>query len=85
MKKEIKYSLIGSLISLVIYILITLISQITFTKDIFCVPCAIGLFFINFLPIYILKIDGWKIYLVSSIFYFLLGVVIGFLVWKFKK
>lgn len=84
MNEKLKYGLIGGSIGLLSYLIISFTFQFVFTRNISCIECGIILFGINFLPL-IFKIKGYLIYFISSIFYFLVGVLIGYLVLKFKK
>lgn len=72
------------LITMGIYLIISSIVYFIGAKSDFCISCFLTLTIINFLPL-LLKTKGYSLILVSSVFYFLLGALIGYLVQKFKK
>ena len=85
MNEKIKYGLIGGIIALGVYILIQIITLITLSLSNFCLMCAGILIFLDFIPLFILNIKGWAAYFISAISYFIIGVLIGFLIEKFRK
>lgn len=84
MNEKLKYGLIGAVIGLSIYLISSFTTQFFFTRNISCIECGILLFGLNFLPL-LFKVKGYSIYFISSIFYFIIGALIGLLVQKFKK
>lgn len=81
MNNQKKFILLFGIVFAVIIGLIELILYISCTDDILC----FGLLVIPLLPGTLLNLSGTISIIVSLLFWFLLGSLIGFLVYKLKK
>lgn len=71
-------------IFLIIYLLINILFYFIGRNSDFCIICFMIFGISNFLPFSILNIKGWLAILISAIFYFLLGALVGYLIQKYK-
>lgn len=83
--KNLKNYLIYGIVFLVTYIIILTLSLFVLSKYHFCITCAILLYTINFFPLLILNIEGYSAYIISSIFYFVVGCFFGYLYHKLNN